>query len=202
MKRMHAVRMIVLAPLAFAAALSAGEAAKSPGSNMPAPAPGQTGAANGAAGAATVTSDKIAFARPTASIEIMAEPSKVWKKLTSHEGMAAFGVAGDKKRNLEKVGDNVHATIAGDPGNVVVTHIVKESEWRAAFEPDAGNYNCAVRFMLKPQARNTILTYSDWYSDDKAAMVDQNLEATRKTMSESLARFKGLMEKTSAAGTP
>lgn len=177
MKRMHVISLIVLAPLAFAAALAPGEAAR-------------------------VKSDKIVFSRPTASIEITAEPSKVWKKLTSHEGLAAFGVISDKKRNLDKVGDNVHATIAGDPGNLVVTHIVKESDWRAAFEPDAGTYTCAVRFMLKPQARNTVLTYSDWYSDEKAEMVDQNLEATGKAMSESLARFKGLMEKTSAAGNP
>lgn len=228
MKRIHAIRLIALAPLAFAAILSAGEAAKKPASNAPAATPGQSGttpgqtgtmgtgpgaatpaagtaapaAANGSMGAATVSSDKITFARPTASIEIMAEPSKVWKKLTSHEGLNAFGVVGDKKRNLEKVGDNVHATIAGDPGNVVVTHVVKEADWRAAFEPDAGNYNCTIRFMLKPQAKNTVLTYADWYSDEKSAMVDQNLEATRKTMTESLARFKGLMEKTSAAGNP
>ncbi|MDB5104388.1 MAG: hypothetical protein JWP91_2077 [Fibrobacteres bacterium] len=202
-KRLFGILAMVSIPLAPpAAAADAGKAGSStaqtgtapsgtPSANAPAPSPA-------AVASATTHSDKIALSRPTASIEIMAEPSKVWKRLISNEGMNAFGVAGDKKRGLEKIGDNLHATIAGDEGNVVVTHVAKDAEWRAAFEPDKGNYICSVRFQLKPQGKNTLLTYADWYSDEKAEMVDRNLKETEKSMAESLARFKGLVEKASA----
>jgi hypothetical protein len=146
------------------------------------------------------SSDKIALARPTASTEIMAEPAKVWKKLVSAEGMDAFGVTAEKKKNLEKVGDNVRANVAGDAGTIVVTHIAKDSDWRAAFEPEKGNYICSIRFELKAQGNNTLLVYSDWYSDEKADKIEQNLKETEKSMVEGLARFKGLIEKTSTSG--
>jgi hypothetical protein len=208
MNPMQLIRLFAVAPLAWAAVLHAGEADKAaaPAANAPAqssaPAAAPTQPANASATAATTTADKIAMVRPNATLEIMAEPSKVWKKIISSEGMKTFGVEGDKKKNLDKVGDNLHGTIAGDAGNVVVTHIAKETEWRAAFEPDKGNYVCSIRFKLQPQGKNTLLTYSDWYSDEKAGMVDQNLKETEKAMTESLARFKGLVEKTSAAGNP
>ncbi len=115
--------------------------------------------------------------------------------------MTAFGVVGDKKKNLEKVGDNIHGTLANDPGHVVVTHVAKNAEWRAAFEPDQGHYICSIRFQLKPQGKNTLLTFGDWYSEEKADMADQNLKDTQKSMTESLARFKALVEKASA-GSP
>lgn len=213
MNRKNVIRMIAVVPAVFAAALSAAEAKKTaapaaatpaqtsaPAATTASNAPGQN--ANPAAASGMVTSEKIVLVRPSASLEIMAEPSKVWKKLTSHEGLSAFGITSEKKKGLDKVGDNVRATLAGDAGNLVVTHIVKEGEWRAAFEPEKGNYVCSVRFMLKPQGKNTVLTHSDWYSDEKSATVDQTLEATRKSMTESVARFKGLVEKTTAAGNP
>lgn len=185
----RAVAALLLAAGTLAAAPSAGESAK-PGAAAATTAPAAPAAAN----------DRITLVRPASTIEIMAEPHKVWKRLTSAEGMSAFGVTGDKKKSLEKVGDNIHGSVAGDAGNMVVTHVAKESEWRAAFEPDQGNYVCSIRFLLKPQGKNTLLTYADWYSDEKAGMVDQNLKEAEKTMKESLARFKALVEKTTASG--
>lgn len=186
---------LLLAIGTLAAAPSAGEPAK-PATTGATAAP----AASAPTAAVTASNDRITLVRPASTIEITAEPQKVWKRLTSAEGLSAFGVIGDKKKSLDKVGDNIHGSVAGDAGNIVVTYIAKESEWRAAFEPDQGNYICSVRFMLKPQGKNTLLTYADWYSDEKPAMVDQNLKEAEKTMKESLARFKALVEKTTAAG--
>ena len=200
MKRAYAFPIRISAALFLASAAFAGEAAKP--AAAPAAAPAVTQPAAAAATPATVASpaDRITLVRPAASIELMAEPHKVWKRLTSAEGMSAFGVAGDKKKSLDKVGDNVHGSMAGDAGNIVVTHIAKETEWRAAFEPDQGNYVCSIRFTLKPQGKNTLLTYADWYSYEKPAMIDQNLKEAEKSMKESLARFKALIEKTTASG--
>ena len=91
--------------------------------------------------------------------------------------------------------------LVSDAGNLVVTHIVKDGEWRATFEPETGNYVCSVRFQLRAQGNNTLIAYSDWYSDEKTEIVDKNLKEVEKSMTESLARFKGLIEKTSAAGS-
>lgn len=154
----------------------------------------------GTAMAPTTSADRITLVRPTASVEIMAEPSKVWKKLVSPEGLQAFSIDQDKKKTLDKVGEFSHAALEGDKGNLVVTHVAKDREWRAAFEPENGNYLCSVRFQLKSQGNNTLLAYSDWYSDEKPATVDQTLKKSQQAMMEGLARFKGLIEKTSAAG--
>jgi hypothetical protein len=136
--------------------------------------------------------------QPSSSLEIMSEPSKVWKKLVSPEGLSAFGMAEAKGKSLEKVGDHAHATIAGDAGNIVVTHVAPGTEWRAAFEPDQGHYLCSVRFMLKPQGKGTLLEYGDWYTEEKPDMAEANLKEMKKSMDESLARFKLVAEKASA----
>lgn len=204
MPRAYITTIRACAALFFAAGLlaasvnaaPAADAGKSTGAATPSAAP----AAAQVAAAQVAVAERLTLVKPAASIELMAEPSKVWKRLTSAEGLAAFGLTGDKKRGLDKVGDNVHGTLAGDAGNVVVTHAAKETEWRAAFEPDKGNYVCSIRFTLKPQGKNTLLTFADWYSDEKPAMIDQNLKATEKSMQEGLARFKALVEKASAAG--
>ncbi|MDB5051771.1 MAG: hypothetical protein JWO30_4842 [Fibrobacteres bacterium] len=211
MNRNRIIVAVMLVSLPFATLLYSAEAAKPAAATAKAPAPAATLAAAPAktgvtaapaAMGTTASADKITLVRPTASTEILSEPSKVWKKLVSAEGMNAFGVAEEKKKSLEKVGDNVRATVAGDAGNLVVTHVVKDSDWRAAFEPENGNYVCSIRFSLKAQGNNTLLVYSDWYSDEKPAMIDQNLKETEKSMTESLARFKGMIEKTSASGNP
>lgn len=182
---------LLLGAVPFAALVSASPTPSKPAA-LPAAASGQA--------SPSASADKITLARPTASLEIMAEPSKVWKKLVSNEGLTAFGLAGDKKKTLDKVGDNVHATVGGDAGNLVVTHIMKDGEWRAAFEPETGNYVRSVRFQLKAEGNGTLIAYSDWYSDEKTETVDKNLKDAERSMTESLARFKGLIEKTSAAG--
>jgi hypothetical protein len=147
----------------------------------------------------TSSSDKIAFARPTASVELTAEPSKVWKKLVSSEGLGAFGVTAEKKKSLEKVGDNMRVSLSGETGTLVVTYATKDADWRAVFEPEKGDAVRTVRFQLKAQGNNTILAYSDWYSAEQTGTTDQELKGMEKTMKESLARFKGLVEKTSAS---
>jgi hypothetical protein len=145
------------------------------------------------------SSDKIAFARPTASVELTAEPSKVWKKLVSAEGLGAFGVTEEKKKGLEKVGDNVRVSLSGEVGTLVVTYASKDADWRAVFEPEKGEGVRTVRFQLKAQGNNTLFAYSDWYSAEETGTTAQELKEREKAMKENLARFKGLVEKTSAS---
>jgi hypothetical protein len=152
-----------------------------------------------ASASATASSDKIDFARPTASVEITAEPSKVWKRLVSAEGLGAFGVAAEKKKALEKVGDYVQASLSGETGTLVVTYARKDADWRAVFEPEKGEFIRTVRFQLKAQGNNTVFAYSDWYSARETGITAQELKEREKAMKESLTRFKGLVEKTSAS---
>lgn len=170
-------------------------AQKTPASQQ---APSQTGSANAGMPTAAGTG-QILLMRPTSSMEIQAEPAKVWKRLVSSDGLAAFQMETiPRGKTLEKVGDHSQATVSGDRGNLVVTHSESGKQWRAAFEPDKGHYVCSVRFELKPQGKGTLLTYGDWYSDEKPAQAEATLKETRKSMGEGLARFKSLVEKASA----
>lgn len=173
-------------------------AQKTPASQQ-APAQSGAGSANAAGMPASAGPEQILLMRPTSSMEIQAEPSKVWKRLVSSDGLAAFQMETiPRGKILEKVGDHAQATVSGDRGNIVVTHSESGKQWRAAFEPDKGHYICSVRFELKPQGKGTLLTYGDWYSDEKPAQAEATLKETRKSMGEGLARFKSLVEKASA----
>lgn len=197
------IRLTIQVPLLIAACVllrQAPHAAQQGSQKIPASqqVPAQSG--TGAAGmAASAGSEQIMLMRPTSSVEIQAEPSKVWKRLVSSDGLAAFQMETiPRGKTLEKVGDHAQATLSGDRGNVVVTHSDPDRQWRAAFEPDKGHYICSVRFELKPQGKGTMLTYGDWYSDEKPAQAEATLRETRKSMGEGLARFKSLVEKASA----
>ena len=89
----------------------------------------------------------------------------------------------------------MHGVLQGDPGNLVVTYLVPEKEWRAAWEPDKGNYICSIRILLKPEGENTTVTFADWYSEEKIDLAESNMQSASNTMAEIIGKIKVMVEK-------
>jgi uncharacterized protein YndB with AHSA1/START domain len=132
------------------------------------------------------------------STEVKAPKAKVWKALTSADGLAAIaGFKFDTKppKPLKEVGDHFSGQLSGDKGVFVATTVRPEEELRLTWAPAEGHYLCACRVLLKPSATGTTVEYTDMYTDEKPAQVDENAKSTTKDMTSSLEKFKALAEK-------
>jgi uncharacterized protein YndB with AHSA1/START domain len=131
------------------------------------------------------------------STEVKAPKAKVWKALTSADGFAAIaGFKGDAKaKPLKDVGDHFSGQVGSDKGIFVVTTARPDEELRMTWAPAEGHYLCACRVLLKPSATGTTVEYTDMYTDEKPAQVDENAKSTAKDVTTFLDKFKALAEK-------
>jgi len=147
-----------------------------------------------AAGLASATSPDLALVRVESSAEIKSAPAAAWKALQSAEGQALLGFKPDVAGQAISEGKIVHGDCAGDKGNLVVTHVEKGKEMRVTFDPDHGGYICRTRIRLEPAGSGVRLTFSDWYSEEKADQKEKNRAASQQGVDQGVQALKVMLE--------